>query len=119
MRVVGLFCAIALSLVAAACSSPVHEAENAVRAQLTDPQSAQFRNIVQKGEYICGEVNSKNQQGGYAGFRHFYIAERGKGAVRIDPRSWATPATREMFGAMIGPDNDTPAFEEVYNRVCA
>lgn len=44
----------------------------AVKEQLRDPTSAQFRNI-RKGQlmYVCGEVNSKNGFGGYGGWVTF------------------------------------------------
>jgi len=108
-----------LAVLLSSCSDRTSEAEDAVRASLTDPGSAQFRNVEQKGDYFCGEVNSKNKHGGYDGFRHFYIGGRGKDTVMIDPRSWATPASQEVFGDLISPFNDTPAFEAVYFRVCA
>lgn len=41
-----------------------------VLANLKDPGSAEFRN--QKG--MCGEVNSKNSFGGYAGFQRYMAA---------------------------------------------
>jgi len=47
-----------------------------VAAELTDPGSAQFRNIreIEPGNY-CGEVNAKTALGGYAGFTTFYAFE--------------------------------------------
>ena len=53
-----------------------HEAHKAVRAQLIDPDSAQFANekTYSRGA-VCGEVNSKNRFGGYVGFtRYVYFA---------------------------------------------
>jgi hypothetical protein len=56
---------------------------------LTDPTSILLRNVHEgtdptgaKG--ICGEVNAKNQFGGYAGFRMFVIDEKAE-SVRIAP----------------------------------
>ncbi|MFA9275059.1 MAG: hypothetical protein ACEQSE_09325 [Candidatus Aquirickettsiella gammari] len=41
-------------------------------SMLVDPMSAQFRNEKRIGENIlCGEVNAKNQMGGYIGFKKF------------------------------------------------
>lgn len=53
---------------------------------LKDSQSARFRNIKQKPSegdiwFICGEVNSKNSYGAYAGYTPFHgitIAFKGK-----------------------------------------
>ena len=59
------------------------EAHVAVRLQLRDPDSAQFRDDYAK-VYLdrgvaCGEVNAKNGLGGYAGFQPYYY-RRGAGA---------------------------------------
>jgi hypothetical protein len=48
-----------------------HHLLEATRANLKDPSSAQFRNVVQNGDMICGEVNGKNGFGGYSGFERF------------------------------------------------
>lgn len=46
--------------------------ENAVRAELIDPTAALFRHVVVfKDGGFCGEVNSKNRFGGYAGYGWF------------------------------------------------
>ena len=42
-------------------------AEDAVKQELTDPDSAQFSNVNSKGDVVCGLVNSKNRLGGYVG----------------------------------------------------
>ncbi|HGM7348091.1 TPA: hypothetical protein ACKP7M_002499 [Stenotrophomonas maltophilia] len=51
-------------------------AERAVRGELKDPDSAQFRDVranytEEFGVAACGRVNAKNEFGGYAGFRRF------------------------------------------------
>lgn len=61
-----------------------------VRETLTDPDSAQFRNLQVYGDglpgdtVVCGEVNAKNRLGGYVGFRHFR-AGWGPNEVEFDP----------------------------------
>lgn len=49
--------------------------ESAVRQQLRDPDSAQFRDIkIGTGDdahFVCGYVNAKNGFGGYIGFTRF------------------------------------------------
>jgi hypothetical protein len=42
--------------------------------EMTDPDSTKFRNVFlsSNGQAVCGEYNSKNQQGGYAGFTYFF-----------------------------------------------
>jgi hypothetical protein len=49
--------------------------EDAVRARLKDPESAQFQNqrVSAKGA-ACGEVNAKNGFGGYTGFKRYIFA---------------------------------------------
>lgn len=51
----------------------LEQAKNVVRRNLTDPDSANFRDVfvTPKGAIVCGEVNAKNQVGGYVGFRRF------------------------------------------------
>lgn len=70
--------AILASLLISAGCSPEPEmdpavsiAEEKVRELLRDPESARFKNISRHGDVVCGEVNSKNGFGGYAGFSQF------------------------------------------------
>ena len=51
-------------------------AERAVRRELKDPDAAQFRDVranytEEFGVVACGQVNAKNEYGGYTGFRRF------------------------------------------------
>lgn len=56
-----------------------------VKNILKDPFSAQFRNITKSSEYdecfynirYSGEVNAKNEYGGYAGYKRFDVDTRG------------------------------------------
>ena len=53
---------------------PLHTARAAVELKLTDPGSAQFRNVRRADMFtVCGEVNAKNQMGGYTGFTAFRV----------------------------------------------
>jgi hypothetical protein len=45
--------------------------EETVAAQLRDPSSASFRNIIEGSAATCGEVNGTNAFGAPAGFRQF------------------------------------------------
>ena len=51
-------------------------AQESVKGELKDPDSANFRNekIIrnEKGLYVCGEVNAKNSYGGYVGFMPYF-----------------------------------------------
>jgi hypothetical protein len=56
---------------AGAESTRVVAAKRAVERVLRDPRSAYYRDIVEVYDVVCGEVNSKNGMGGYAGFHAF------------------------------------------------
>jgi len=56
-------------------------AERAVRGELKDPDSAQFRDVRANytedfGVTACGRVNARNEFGGYTGFRRFVSSGR-------------------------------------------
>jgi hypothetical protein len=55
----------------------IEKLKSKVAAQLSDPQSAQFRNIRfnARKDFLCGEINGKNKFGGYVGFMEFTAAE--------------------------------------------
>lgn len=68
----------------------VNNAQKLIKAQLTDPYSAQFENLTTNAtrDILCGKVNSKNQAGGYAGPRNFVYDTEGEGVkALIDPFS--------------------------------
>ncbi|MXO48641.1 hypothetical protein GRI69_10260 [Erythrobacter vulgaris] len=48
--------------------------ENVVR-QEPDPAAVQFRDVVQVGDMVCGDLNGKNLVGAYVGFRPFIYRE--------------------------------------------
>lgn len=50
-------------------------AKKLVAHSLRDPASAQFRDVVEHGGAVCGEVNGKNGFGAYAGFKHFIVVD--------------------------------------------
>lgn len=63
---------LALALIAAAPATP-KAVIDAVKAKLTDPDSAKFRDIRKIGDKsYCGWVNAKNSYGGYIGDQLFY-----------------------------------------------
>lgn len=76
-------------------------AENAVRAVLKDPQSAQFGSF-ERGRFgaLCGTVNAKNAMGGYVGVQRYIVDG---GSVFLDQ-------SREI--SAIG------GFESRWNRDC-
>jgi hypothetical protein len=71
------------TLLIGACSGPSHEAEDAVRQLLYDPESARFTEVQVAGAgNVCGYVNAKNKMGGYVGKTPFYyVRSNGETAV--------------------------------------
>jgi hypothetical protein len=70
----GIACALVLTVLSG-CAD--RDAKDAVRASLTDPESARFSRITlsQDGSVACGLVNSKNRMGGYAGDTSFMVLD--------------------------------------------
>ncbi|WP_296232112.1 hypothetical protein [uncultured Pseudomonas sp.] len=65
-----------LSVFFVGCDSGMQNIHKSIKAQLVDPESAQFKNEI-RNEWgiVCGEVNAKNNMGGYAGFRSYRAFE--------------------------------------------
>ena len=60
----------------------VSAAKEAIKGELSDPGSAQFRSVrvgaattARETGFVCGEVNAKNRMGGYVGYRRFMYAQ--------------------------------------------
>ncbi|WP_148280125.1 hypothetical protein [Rubrivivax gelatinosus] len=70
---------------------PEAEVKEAVRQLLTDPESAQFRDMERNSKTgaWCGTVNSKNRLGGYVGFNRFVVLPDKK--VLLDPKELPIP----------------------------
>ena len=55
----------------------IAKAEQSVKQDLKDPDSAEFSDETVKGDpdtgTVCGRVNAKNSFGGYVGYRKFYF----------------------------------------------
>lgn len=67
----------------AANSAVIEAAKAIVEYTLIDPGSAQYRNLLATAAgSVCGEVNAKNQLGGYTGFQPFIVDSEG---VEFDP----------------------------------
>ncbi len=74
-------------------TDPFTAVKAAVIAQLSDPDSATFRNLREWVKGVphlgyCGEVNAKNRLGGYVGYRTFLVSENKdrKPEVLYDPQ---------------------------------
>ena len=67
---------IAVALCAAACTPKVPEHLAVLKMSLVDPESATFRatRVSKERKTIwCGEVNSRNRMGGFAGFAKYIV----------------------------------------------
>lgn len=97
MRVFGIFAALAVQAAAAQAQvfvdgSDRNQAEFTpptfsvfLRFAVDDPLSAQVAALRRVGPYLfCGEINAKNSQGAYTGFRAFSV-DMTSGEIVIDP----------------------------------
>ena len=96
---------VAATAAAGAASWPLHfgprvKAKNLVRSALSDPDSAQFRDLGVDAETgsICGRVNAKNKFGGYVGFKPFALLK--DGTLYLYPES-GSGADRAEFATNI------------------
>lgn len=119
----------------AACDDlPGSAASNAkavVSGSLSDPGSAQFRNVHQGKKagaepLVCGEVNAKNRYGGYPGFLPFIVSGK---SVQFQPTDAPTLPARCTDGKSISTMSRTEAvacrnasaaamFSEAWNSAC-
>lgn len=70
------FVAIAIAACDMIPGTVEYKAKETIRATLSDPESARFRNVRAADEtrvVVCGEVNGKNRFGGYVGYRGFIV----------------------------------------------
>lgn len=72
MSISKLFSVVACCIAIAGCNAH-GAAKDAIRSQLKDPGSAQFRDLLSHDATTCGYVNSKNSYGAYAGFSPFVV----------------------------------------------
>ena len=89
-----------------------------IQEKLKDPESARFKELtVHKGEtptegvyYVCGEINSKNSYGGYAGFTPFYAQ-----VLYFEKQDKGIPAS----AGVITDDMDHAAAAKFYRMTCS
>jgi hypothetical protein len=73
------------------------QARTALLARLKDADSAKITSMRRVGEYVCGEVNSKNGFGGYTGAKKFSVSSNGEaliGGESVELGVWASPCWR-------------------------
>lgn len=88
-------------------------AEEQLKRSLRDPESAQFRGrfvsqLAGGGMALCGEVNAKNELGGYAGYRRF-----------IAGPTPAQPSFIEGEATGMGSEIDRTLFPELWREFCS
>ncbi len=71
-----------LCLWLAACSG--EDPKDAVAAGLADPRSARFQSVRDRGDHVCGQVNSREPPGGYGGYRRF-VYDKESEVAAVDP----------------------------------
>ena len=113
MREIIVFAVVAASVIVVGCNkghhvamvdpdvSMISKAKTAAAHDLRDPESVEFREIRvvsisnPQGSSImsvCGELNAKNEMGGYVGYMPFlYVAERAYGAQEIEEKTHEYP----------------------------
>jgi len=69
----------------------IARAKESVVRQQPDPEAAQFRDVVQVGDMVCGDLNSKNLLGAYAGFKPFIYREFANGLA-----AWQTTGLSQL-----------------------
>jgi hypothetical protein len=126
-----------LGLCLAACGG--EDPKEAVAAGLADPPSARFQSVRDRGDYVCGEVNSRERPGGYGGYRRF-VYDKGSETAAIDPgldepaeqvgpqgpgcaKPFAYQSVEERLTCAAAPErqagsNRQRAFEALWRRVC-
>lgn len=86
--------------------------EGSVRANLKDPDSADFRSeFVSKlsngALVLCGEVNAKNSFGGFTGFKRFIAGANASAPVLVEDESTG-----------LGEEMDRTLFPKMYAEFC-
>lgn len=102
--------AIVLAGCTSAAQKKADEVKAQVAAQMKDPDSSKFTNLKFRLATLCGEVNSKNSFGAYAGAEKFHgasgaITMRSK-AEELDRMLEGTPAAKSMGSAVEKFDRD-------------
>ena len=102
---------LALAFVVAGCGQQ-GEIENAIKARLKDPSSAQFKHVLidRSGNVACAVWNAKNSFGGYGEWAASELEKRSDGwTVSVD-KSNVSFCTVERYKAMARAEE---AYEDV------
>ena len=80
-----------IALLGGCGNGKVEAAKKEVESRLSDPSSAQYRNITTSSQgVVCGEVNAKNKMGGYTGFEMFVYNAAGYGSGVDYPKKYSS-----------------------------
>lgn len=97
--VVALLCCASCQFIPGTQANLERAALASLEGVLIDSTDAKFRNLRQvdyKGEpMLCGEVNSKNRMGGYAGYSRFFLSQKSGFAV-VDPQAGKYSSDEEL-----------------------
>lgn len=92
------------SLVPGTSAHKIAQAESSVRKAMVDPQSTNFEHVsvvdisAARSQYVvCGLVNSRNQMGGYTGFKPFFVFP--DGTLYVEPTE-ESGSDRRAFNSM-------------------
>lgn len=108
--------ASALLIALAGCGGAYSEAQEAAAYNLADPDSAKFRELRQYDDYVCGEINSRNQAGAYSGYRPFYAFEvDGQWQAVVFDLNGDLALWREKCEPSNAPELDAPVAEATTN----
>lgn len=107
---------VAGALLLSGCDDSTSKARIALEAQMTDPQSAQYRNEqVKPWGIVCGEANVKNYAGGYIGFTPyiaFPVGGEDWNAVVMDEKNYdyvspiCSKSPIELYKAEVLPESE-------------
>lgn len=88
--------AIVIVVLVSARYETIHEAKEIINKKLNYIDGARYRNISRTSTgTICGEVNGKNKNGEYQGFRFFYISD-----LTNNPTVWIDSQTVNLAKKM-------------------
>ena len=99
--------------------SPMDEERRLITNNLKDPESTKFRNEKKGKEgHVCGEFNSKNSYGAYAGYKK-YIAKKPQNYYIEDGNFGGLDVFNISLFVGDRDNNYKYAFKHVWERYCS
>lgn len=97
-------------------------AKGEISSDMKDPESSKFRELrfIKAGEkedgtiegYVCGEINSKNSYGAYAGYTPFYIF------LSMKPKGMFSSGVTYTVNRKVIFSSETEAVAASFNEMC-